>query len=94
MAMTIAYVAASRRSRLLAYLGSMLLLETKVAQQSHQEVWFGSAEHGSVRLQRHWSWLQLTKCFNVSSQGCALASALALAHGTAFGYDTRAHALS
>ena len=61
MAMTLAYVAASRRSRLLAYLGSMLLSETKVTQQSHQEVWFGSAEHGSVRLQRRWSWLQLIK---------------------------------
>ena len=65
-AMTLAYVAASRRSRLLAYLGSMLLSETKVTQQSHQEVWFGSAEHGSVRLQRRWSWLQLIKCFNIT----------------------------
>ena len=68
MAMTLAYVAASRRSRLLAYLGSMLLSETKVTQQSHQEVWFGSAEHGSMRLQRHWSWLQLIKCFNVGRE--------------------------
>ena len=65
MAMTLAYVAASRRSRLLAYLGSMLLSETKVTQQSHQEVWFGSAEHGSVRLQRRWSWLQLIKYASV-----------------------------
>ena len=66
VAMTLAYVAASRRSRLLAYLGSMLLSETKVTQQSHQEVWFGSAEHGFVRLQRRWSLLQLIKCFNVT----------------------------
>ena len=60
--------AASRHSRLLAYLGSMLLSETKATQQSHQEVWFGSAEHGSMRLQRHWSWLQLIKCFNVGRE--------------------------
>jgi hypothetical protein len=42
----------------------MLLLETKVTQQSHQEVWFGSAEHGPVGLQHRWRWLQLIKCFN------------------------------
>ena len=46
----------------------MLLSETKATQQSHQEVWFGSAEHGSMRLQRHWSWLQLIKCFNVGRE--------------------------
>ena len=32
----------------------MLLSVTKITQQSHQKVWFGSVEHDSVRLQCHW----------------------------------------
>ena len=40
-------------SRSLAYLGSMMLSDTKVTYQKPQKVCFGSVEHDAVRLRCH-----------------------------------------